>query len=177
MLDKFKYTEAELKKILKSIIILVDSNEHEGKNDHILNWFDENKIRYERTKIPCGDYSFKLPRNEEFGIIRDTYYMESISIERKNSANEIIGNFASDRNRIEDEFLRHKGFMILAIEDDSYGDIRKGNYTAKYNSKSAIGTLHSFSLRYNVPFVFINKEDMGCFIYCTFYYYLRSLII
>lgn len=177
MLDKFKYSETELKKLLKSLVVLVDSNEHEGKNTHILKWFDENKINHEKTKIPCGDYSFKLPRNEEFGIIRDTYYMESISIERKNSIDEIIGNFASDRNRIEDEFLRHKGKMILAIEDGNYGDIRNGNYKSKYNAKSAVGTLHSFSIKYNVPFVFINKEDMGCFIYCTFYYYLRSQIL
>jgi ERCC4-type nuclease len=177
MIDKFLYSEAELKKILKSIVILVDTREHENKNTHILNWFDENKIKYEINKIPCGDYSFKLPRNEEFGIIRDNYYTSNISIERKANIDEIIGNFATDRDRIQDEFLRHKGNMILLIEDGDYSDIRNGNYRSKYNSKSAIGTLHSFSIKYNVPFMFINKKDTGCFIYCTFYYYLRSLLL
>jgi ERCC4-type nuclease len=176
MFNNYKFTETELKKILKSITILVDTREHDGKNDHILKWFDENKISYEKAKLPYGDYSFKLPKNDEFGILRDTFFTESISIERKANIDEIIGNFANDRDRIEDEFLRHHGSMILLIEDGNYSDIRNGNYKSKYNSKSAVGTLHSFSVKYNVPFIFLNKEDTGCFIYCTFYYYLRSLI-
>lgn len=176
MLNQYKYTETELKKLLKSIVILVDSREHDGKNDHILKWFDDSEIKYEKCKLPFGDYSFRLPKNDDFGIIRDTYYTDQICIERKANIDEIIGNFATDRDRIEDEFLRHKGKMILVIEDGSYSDIRNGNYRSKYNSKSAVGTLHSFSIKYDIPFVFISKEDTGCFIYCTFYYYLRSLI-
>jgi hypothetical protein len=117
-----------------------------------------------------------LPKNEELSIPRDLYFTDQISIERKNSVDEIIGNFATDRNRIEDELLRHKGKLILVIEDGNYNDIRNGRYASKYNSKSAVGTFHSFWQRYDVPFLFIDKDDMGCFIYCTFYYYLRSLI-
>jgi ERCC4-type nuclease len=177
MIDgRYKYTETELKKLLKSIVILVDTREHEGKNEHILKWFDENEIKYEKKKLSAGDYSFYLSKNEEFGILRDTYFTDKICIERKANIDELIGNFASDRNRIEDEFLRYQGKMILLIEDGSYGDIRNGNYKSQYNSKSAIGTLHSFSIKYNVPFMFINKEHTGCFIYCSFYYYLRTII-
>lgn len=175
MLNQYKYTETELKKILKSICILCDTREKE--NSHIIQWFDDNEIKHDKVKLPCGDYSFMLPKNEEFGIVRDTYYMDQISIERKGSIDELIGNFATDRDRIEDEFLRHKGKMTLLIEGGTYNDIRNGNYRSKYNSKSAIGTLHTFSERYNVPFIFLNKEDSGCFIYCSFYYFLRSLIL
>lgn len=177
MQTKYKYTDAEVKIILKSIVILYDTREHDGKNDHILNWFDENKINYEKCKLPYGDYSFKLPQNEELGILRDTYYTDNICIERKANIDEIIGNFATDRDRIEDEFLRHKGIMKLVIEDGGYSDIRNGNYTSKYSSKSAIGTLHSLTDRYGISFVFINKEDIGCYIYCSFYYFLRNLIV
>lgn len=176
MINNYKYTESELKKLLKSIVILVDSREHDGKNDHILKWFDDNQIKYEKCKLMAGDYSFKLPRNEGFGILRDTFYESKICVERKANVDELIGNFATDRNRIEDEFLRYQGNMILLIEDGSYGDIRDGNYKSKYNPKSAIGTLHTFSQKYSVPFVFVEKEHTGCFIYCTMYYYLRSLI-
>lgn len=176
MIEGYKYTEAELKKLLKSIVILVDTREHESKNDHILKWFDDNEIKYKKIKLSGGDYSFYLPANEGLGIFRDHYYEGKISIERKNSVDELIGNFATDRNRIEDEFLRHQGKMILIIEEGTYSDIRNGNYRSKYNSKSAIGTLHSLSIRYDIPFIFLNKEDTGCFIYCYFYYYLRDLI-
>jgi ERCC4-type nuclease len=177
MLDgKFKYTDAELKEILKSIVILIDTREHEGKHDCILNWFDENKIKHKNCKLPFGDYSFFLQKNDELGITRDIYYTNQISIERKANIDELIGNFVNDRNRIEDEFLRHQGKMILIIEDCGYNNIRSGDYKSKYNTKSAIGTLHSFSIRYNVPFIFLNKEDTGCFIYYSFYYFLRSII-
>jgi len=172
---KYKYTETELKKLLKSIVILVDTREKE--NSHITKWFDENKIAYKSKKLNHGDYTFYLPKNEDFGIMRDMFFEDKISIERKGSIDEIIGNFATDRNRIEDEFIRHKGDMILLIEDGTYMDIRNGKYRSKYESKSAIGTLHSFSQRYNVPFIFIDKESTGCFIYCTFYYYLRNLLV
>lgn len=172
MLGKYKYTDAELKKLLKSMVILTDTRERQ--NSHVLSWFDENKIKYESQKLEYGDYSFYLPQNDELSIPRNTYFPDKICIERKNSCDELIGNFANDRNRIEDEMLRHKGSMILVVEDGSYNDIRNGKYNSKYSSKSAVGTVHSFWQRYNVPFVFLKKEDMGCFIYCTFYYFLRE---
>jgi len=158
------------------LVIIYDSREQEGKNDHILKWFDDNGINHKKMKLPGGDYSVMLPSNEELSIPRDYYFLDSITVERKANVDELVGNFATDRNRIEDEFLRYKGNMTLLVEDGNYSDIRNGNYRSKYNSKSAVGTLHSFSLKYNVPFVFINKEDSGCFIYCTMYYYVRSLI-
>ena len=173
-MENFKYTETELKKILKSIVIISDSREKE--NSHILNWFDENGIKHEKQKLDYGDYSFKLPKNEEYGIIRDTYFTNKLSIERKANVDEIIGNFANDRERISDEFLRHKGKLVLVIEDGNYGDIRSGNYKSKYSSKSAIGTLHSLTDRNDISFIFLNKADTGCFIYCSFYYHLRSLL-
>lgn len=172
MIENFKYTETELKKILKSLVVLIDTREQ--VNEHITKWFDENGISHKSKKLEYGDYAFYLPQNPEMGILRDMYFTEQICIERKGSIDEIIGNFANDRNRIEDEFLRHQGLMTLIIEDGCYNDIRSGNYRSKYESKSAIGTLHSFSQRYNIPFVFLNKEDTGCFIYCTFYYFLRN---
>jgi len=175
MISKYKYTEKELKEILKSIVIITDSREKE--NSHILNWFDEHEIKHEKSKMNAGDYGFYLPANEKYGILRNSFYTDKICIERKANIDELIGNFSTDRNRIEDEFLRYQGNMTLLVEDGSYSDIRNGNYRSKYNSKSAIGTLHSFSVKYNVPFVFINKEDSGCYIYCSFYYYLRSTIV
>lgn len=174
-MNKFKYTESELKSLLKSIVILADTREQQ--NSHIIDWFDKNEIKYGKQKLNYGDYSFYLPKNESMGIMRDTYYTDSICVERKASIDEIIGNFATDRDRIEDEFLRHQGTMTLVIENGSYSDIRDGKYQGKYNPKAAIGTLHTFSERYNVPFIFLNKEDVGCYLYCKFYYYLRSLII
>lgn len=176
MSPKHKYSESELKKLLKTIIVCYDGREQE--NSHILNWFKENNISYEKVSLSFGDYSYKLPKNESFGIFNDLYFFEDICIERKNSVDEIIGNFATDRTRIEDELMRHKGFMQIVIEQENgYNAIKNGEYRSKYSSKSAIGTLHSLSLRYNCPFTFIDKINIGLYIYCTFYYHLRNYLI
>jgi ERCC4-type nuclease len=172
---QYKYTEKELKALLKSIVILVDTKEK--VNEHLIKWFDDNKIAHEKKSLGHGDYSFFLPKCEELGILRDIYFVDEISVERKNSADELVGNFSADRNRIEDEFLRHKGKMTLVIETSAYKDIKEGNYRSTYLSKSAIGTLHSFSEKYNVDFIFLDKEYTACYIYCKFYYYLKSLFL
>jgi len=174
VINKYKYTEKEIKEIFSSIVIIVDSREK--VNNHVIEYFNEKKINWEVKTLSSGDYSFYVKMNEKLSIPRDIYYTDQITIERKANIDELIGNFANDRNRIEDEFLRYKGNMTLLIEEGDYSDIRAGKYTSKYNAKSAIGTLHSFSIKYGVPFIFLNKEDTGCFIYCSFYYYLRSII-
>ena len=58
MLEKFKYTESELKKLLDNMVILIDTREK--KNDHITNYFDKHDIKYENKALTCGDYSFYL---------------------------------------------------------------------------------------------------------------------
>lgn len=174
MLEKYKYTDTEIKQILSSINILIDSNEK--VYDHITKWFDAKKIPYTVRKLPFADYSFYIPANEKLSIPRPLYFSDEICIERKANLNEFVTNLAEDRNRIEDEFLRHKGFMQLLIEDSKYTDVFKGEWNSKYEVKSLVGSLHSFSTRYNVPFIFIDKECTARYIYYTFYYYLRNLI-
>jgi ERCC4-type nuclease len=130
MLNGYKYTDTELKKILSSMVILYDSREQ--KNIHILSWYDSKKILYKEQKLDCGDYSCYIPANPDLSIHRDIYFDKEVCIERKGTLDELIGNF-SERTRIEDEFLRHKGNMTLIIENSSYKDIYEGNYQSKYN--------------------------------------------
>jgi hypothetical protein len=174
MLEKYKYTDTEIKEILSSITILVDTQEK--VNDHITNWYDKKKIPYKVKKLFAGDYSFFVPTNEKLSIPRPLYFDDEFSIERKANINEFVKNLADDRNRIEDEFLRHRGWMQLMIEDSIYDDVYKGNWESKYEIKSLIGSLHSFSTRYNVSFTFINKEYSARYIYYTFYYHLRNIL-
>lgn len=171
MFDK-KYKDKEIEKILKSIIILVDNREKVWS--HIKLWLKTNKINFEQQTLNFGDYSFKVPKNEELGIQQDILFTDYITIERKGSLDELVGNFASDRDRLEREFERHKGKMHLVIEESQYRDIWEGNYKSEYANKSAIATLHSFTDRYNLNTIFIDKEYSAKYIYYTFYYYLRN---
>ncbi len=176
MVDFYRYTDKELRALLKRINIIVDSREQD--NNHIIQWLIEKKIPYTTQKIESGDYSFFLPAVPELGIVRDLYFTDKISIERKGSLVELSGNFTNDRLRIESEFIRHKGKMILLIEDAEYTDILKHNYRTEYKPESFLATLHSFSERYDIPFTFMkDKKCSGQFIYFTFYYFLRNFLL
>ncbi len=169
-----KFNKKEVDIILSSIIIVIDSREQKNKN--ITDVFDKACIPYIIEKLDHADYSFVIPSNKELGIEEDMYFSNEISIEKKNGLNELAGNIGGARERFRRQFERHQGKMILMIEEDSYADILEHRYRSKMNPKSFIGTLHSWSTQYNVPFIFIDRKCSGQYIYFTFYYWLRNLI-
>lgn len=174
MIQYYKYkNDTELKKVLKSIEIIIDSREQQNKN--ITDWFDKKKINYRVEKLNHGDYSYCLPANEEFGIIRDQYFTKDIAVERKAHLDELASNLNSDRKRLETEFALYKGKMHFVIEGNTYADLVNGNYRGEYRPISFWGTIHSFVERYNLYLVFIpNKEHTAHYIYSKFYYHLRE---
>lgn len=167
-----KYKDKEITKILKSIIILIDSREKVFS--HIKLWFKSNKIDYEIYTLSFGDYSFYVPKDLELDILEDIYFTDIIAIERKANAEEISGNLTNGRDRFKREFDRGNTKIRLLIEDSNYSDICKGNYTTDFNPKSFVGSLHSIQEEYNVPFFFTDKQHSGEYIYNTFKYYLRN---
>lgn len=177
MINLYKYNDKEKEEILKSMIILVDGREKDGKNQHILEWFDKKNIPYKKKSLEYGDYSVMLPANEELGILKPLDFSREIMIERKSGLTELSGNMTKDRSRIEKEFALAPKYKILLIENASYEDIVEGNYNTNYNRKSFLGTLHSWYYKYNIPFFFMkNKEYSGLFIYMYFQYYLKNYL-
>lgn len=174
MLDKFNYTKTEVDKILKTVGILVDSREK--VNGDILDMFDKKKIPYKKHKLDYGDYSYYLPANEEYDIPRDLHFDKEIVFERKGSIDEISGNFAKDRDRIEKEFSLCPATIHLLIEG-SYKDMVEGNYRSTYGAKACVATLHSFADRYDLHLFFNpDKELSAQIMYYTFYYHLRNIL-
>lgn len=177
MIKQYRYTDKELKELLKSIVIIIDTAEE--VYEHISSWFDSKKIPYVRQKLNFADYSFYLPANPELGVMRDLYFTDEVSIERKAHLEELSSNFVgTERIRIENEFRRHQGRMTLLIEGAEYQDIINHNYKTEYKPASFLGTLHSFSDRYDVPFVFMKDNKYSAqYIYYTMYYFLRNYLL
>ena len=132
MIDMYKYTKKELEMLLKTMTIIIDSNEQVF--NHISDWFDKKKIPYVIQNLDFCDYSFYLPANPEMGIMRDIYFDKKISIERKRNLEEISTNFGDKRTQFENEFIRSTGNVFLLIENAAYEDIINKNYTTKINS-------------------------------------------
>ena len=160
------------------MVVLVDTREHKGKNDHILNYFDAHKIAYKKMALPALDYSVMLPANEELGIPHDMLFYNDIAIERKASAEELSGNFSQNRERFNDEFSRARcKRRYLIIEGCNYSDIVQGNYNTQYASKSYLGSLHSFNTKYDLQIVFMpDKAYTPIFIIGVLQYYLRYIL-
>lgn len=174
LLKNYKYTGDEIKLLLKSMIILVDTREQ--KNQHITSQLKEKNINFKSYKLDFGDYSFMIPANNSLGIARDIYFNKEIVIERKNSLEELSGNLSRDRNRFENELLRKQGNFILLIENGSFDDIITGKYNTQMNGNAFLASLLTYQYRYNISIAYINKVNTCLYIYNTFAYYLKEWI-
>ena len=160
MLVKVCFTQSQIDKILKEIVVLVDTREQENK--HILDYFDKKGIKYKVKKLEFGDYSAMICKNEELGILQDISFEDNFVIEKKNSLEEISGNLTNDRTRIENEFIRAKQRncnIHLLIENSSYNDIYHHNYRTNFNEKAFCNSLLSMINKFNIKLHFIEKEN------------------
>ena len=173
---RYKYTETELKNLLQSIVVVVDTREKVNK--HVTDWFDKKKIPYITKALDNGDYNCYLPQNEEMGIMKDVWLDRDLFFERKNSLEELSQNLTKNRARFEEELATTKAISkYLIIENATYADVANGNYKSDYNSKSYLGTLHSFNHKYDLQIVFMpDPSYTPVFLYGTMQYYLRDIL-
>ena len=177
MIRLYKYTDKEIKELVDSMVVLIDTREHEGKNTHITDWFDKKKISWKKKALDKCDYSFYLPANEKLGIPKDIYFDREVAIERKANLEEISGNLTQSRDRFEHELSLAPKHKVLLIENADFSDIVEGNYDTGYNKQSFMASLFSFWHRYSVPIFFMpDKKYSGLFIKMYFTYYLKNYL-
>ena len=172
---RYNYSDAEIKKILATMIILVDSREK--ANDHITSYFDKKGVIYMKRGLKTGDYGVLLPKNEELGIMRDLQL--TACLERKAHIDEITGNLSKLKaTAFENELIRSsENPFVLVVEDaDGYGKILRGEYISQYDPKALLGRLKTFEARYGFSIVYLDKAYTGNYIYHHFYYALMECI-
>jgi len=176
MIAGYKYTEKEQKTLLKSMVLIADSREQANK--HITDYLTQKEIPFVTQKLDFGDYSYMLPACPDLGIYRDLYFSNSIVIERKNSLDELAGNFGDGRTQFENEFMRaDKCDMTLMVEQPGgYGDILAHKYNSQMNERAFFGSLITFECRYNIKTAFVDKAMAGQYIFAKFYYHLRGVL-
>ncbi|MDU1838648.1 MAG: ERCC4 domain-containing protein [Niallia sp.] len=169
----YRYSDTELKKILDTLEIIVDTREQ--KNTHVLDYFRKKNVSFRIRTMKTGDYSAMIPKNDEFGITRDIYL--SAALERKNGVDELVESI-KDRTRFENELIRaSKNPFVLIVEDlEGYSKILKGLYRSKYKPESLLGSLKTFEVRYNFSTVFLAPAQTGNYIYYHFLYMTRELL-
>ena len=185
MLEGYRYSDTQKKKLFSSIIILCDTRQQQ--NQHIIQYFNMNNINHKNRALPYGDYSFMIPKNPELDIPRDIMFDRHVVIQRKGSLDELCGNFMNrkladgtlkdGRDRFQKELSLAPKDKVLLIQNCDYGDVCEGNYRSEYSRKSLIGSIHSFWWKYNIPIFFMkDKRYTGVFIQSYFIQYLRNVI-
>lgn len=176
---RYKFTDKEIDRISKSIVILIDTREQ--NNSHIKQFLDNKQIKYKVKKLDFGDYSCMLPMGSFEGQERDIYFDRDIVIERKNSIDEIAGNFKDDGTRLKTELAHLNKYGIkyyFFVEDPNYDiNIRQGNYRSQYDPKALYNRIKkSIEIRYNTFVRPISKEVIGSEIYNTFQAYVYDVL-
>ncbi|CEG23156.1 hypothetical protein BN1080_02100 [Planococcus massiliensis] len=172
---RYSYTEKEMKQILDSMTIIVDTREK--MNDHILQYFKAKKIPFAIKTMKTGDYSCLIPKNEDLGINRDIYL--SSCLERKNGVDELIGNLSKDkRSAFENELIRasQNPFTLIVEDAEGYGKILAGVYKSQYDPKALLGSLKTFEARYDFSIVYLDPKYTGNYIYYHFLYQTREYL-
>lgn len=175
---KIRYTDKEVRAILKQMGILADTREQ--KWEHIRWALDNAGCPVERGKLGQGDYTAFVPMNAFPGFqnVPGFYSLQDeVVIERKANLDEIAGNFTTGRERFEREFIRAKARDIkvhLLIENASWADIFSHNYHSQLNPKSLEGSLRSWQAKYNVSIEFCRPEESARTIYNILHYWLKA---
>lgn len=162
------WTDKELAEELKKLTIIEDTREQDR---HVAEYFEKQKVPVITRKLDTGDYSCQLG---------DISFERDIAIERKRNLDEICGNFTAQRERFEREMIRSKAYglkLYLIIENASWTDIFLGNYSSKLPSKSLVGSLLSWMVRFNLTVIFCKPEETGKILYGIFYYYARERLL
>ncbi len=153
-----RMTDGEMTKILADITILIDTREQ--KNEHIISYLKENNIPYKLEKLETADYTFILPKYPQLGLDR------KFIVEKKNSLDEIVGNFTKDRERFTREFERVGDCKIhLVIENATWKRLLNGTYRSQMPAKSFMASLLTFSIRYCCPVWFVGVDESPVLIY------------
>lgn len=178
----YKFTNTEMTKLLnENLKIIFDTRE--TINNHILDYFDKEKIIYKRQKLDVGDYSAIITARPEMGIYRDLYF--KVCIVRKASIDEIAENLIEKRDyrdemRFERQLIRGKVSNIktfMIIEDpDGLENIRQGVYRSSLNPKAFMGKLSSLQDKYIQNTIFTSNVNSGYHIYRILYYSVRNFL-
>jgi hypothetical protein len=160
---------------LKKFVLIIDTMEKE--NSHIVEFMKANNVSYIRRKLDFGDYSFEYDGKS---------YEKLISIERKNSLEELSGNLFKWNERFENEHNRSKGSRFYwMIESGSVTNIYAAAYEehvnkhgelVKADSNAFIGKVLAMQCRHGFQIDFVGKEYIGKHIMNVFFYYLRSIL-
>lgn len=153
----------EQKQVLASFSVIADSREQPTKRS---------KRRYESMGVPVnratldyGDYTYNavLPNGT---ALYDTSerVVPRISIERKESLDELAQCFTRSRDRFRREFQRaaeQHARIFLIVENATWENLIAGRYRSRFNPKAFLASITAYTIRYDMCLLFCKEDTSG----------------
>ena len=159
-------TDTQIDKLIKQMVILIDTREQENK--HITDYFDKKKIPYVVRKLDYGDYSAMLTAAPELGLPFDVSLEHAVAVERKGASGsgltEIAKNLTDGRQAFENEFIRASHsceHFYLVIENGSWKAISEHKYRSEMSPKALYNSLISWRHKYGFQIDFVSSESVA----------------
>jgi len=174
-----EYAPIEINEMLSSMVILIDTREHPGKE------FDKRSegfnCPFERAKLNFGDYSCAFTNLHGIRERMDA----KVAIERKMDANELGMCFGKERPRFKREFQRAKAAgarLYLLVEEETWEKIYAGKYGSgekyrcKLDPKAMTASIHAYTVRYGMHLLMCKRETSGKIIRDILHYELKEYL-
>ena len=155
-------TEKEAETILESFRIIVDTREQETPKAK--RRYKAIGVPLERATLSYGDYCGNFDIDGKPLLDLSARISPACVVERKMDLDELAMCFTRGRDRFRKEFERAKDAgakVYLLVENATYEDIIKHRYRSKFASTAFLGSLLSWSVRYNLTPVFCRAETSG----------------
>lgn len=138
------YSPLKIEAMQRRATLIVDTREHD--TPELRQRLSFIGLPWTREKLDYGDYAIRT--TDDAG----TVFQPRAVIERKMSCDELALCFGSERDRFQREFERAKaagGYLWLVVEGCTWSKLIGGEYRSKMLPQSLIGSMVTWSIRYN----------------------------
>lgn len=151
------------KEVLKSFSVIADTREQQTAKAK--RRYESMGVPVERATLDYGDYTFNavLPSGKQIYDINERI-APVISIERKESLDELAQCFTRSRDRFRREFQRaadHNARIFLICENASMEKLLGGRYRSRFNENAFFGSVTAYMVRYNLGLLFCKEDTSG----------------
>jgi ERCC4-type nuclease len=158
-------TRREVDNILESFRIVIDTREQKTRKAR--QRYKAFERPTEQATLNYGDYCGNVDLSGKPLLDISARISPACVIERKMDLDELAGCFTRSRARFEREFQRAADAdakVYLLVEGASYEDIVAHRYRSRFASNAFLGSLLSWSTRYNITPVFCEAGTSGLMI-------------
>lgn len=159
-------TVFEQKKVLESMVILVDTREQQ--TDRAAKRYARFGCPYHRTALSYGDYGYNCQLPGGQWIYDETKTVSCrAAVERKMNLDELAGCLGRDRARFEREFIRAQeagARIFLLVENANWENLIAGKYRSQMNPKAFLASVAAWTIRYDLNLIFCKEETSGVLI-------------